>query len=151
MADRAAETGLIWRGGPARERRAGFALSVSAYLLWGLLPLYLILTRPAGALEVIAHRLIWSAVVLVAIAAATKRLAELGRVFSDPPALAVLTLAGVLLTVNWLVFVWAIFDGQLVNAALGYFINPLVSVLLGVVFLGERLRPAQWAAVGIGA
>jgi chloramphenicol-sensitive protein RarD len=109
------------------------------------------LARPAGAVEVIAHRLIWSALMLVVIAAATRQFAALKRAFARPRALAVLSVAGVLLTINWLVFVWAIFHGELVNAALGYFINPLVSVLLGVVFLGERLSVAQWAAVGIGA
>ncbi|MDR2567126.1 MAG: EamA family transporter RarD [Bifidobacteriaceae bacterium] len=139
------------RDRPKPGRRTGPALGVGAYFLWGLLPLYLLLAEPAGALEVIAHRLIWSAVMLLVIVAATGQFASLWRAFANLRALGALSLAGVLLTVNWLVFVWAIYHGQLVNAALGYFINPLVSVLLGVVLLGERLRAVQWAAVGVGA
>jgi chloramphenicol-sensitive protein RarD len=131
-------------------RRTGLVFGVGSYLLWGVMPLYLVMVRPAGAVEVIAHRLVWSALMLVIIAAATKQMRDLKKAFAAPRSLAVLGVAGILLTVNWLVFVWAVFDGQLVNAALGYFINPLVSVLLGVVFLGERLRVTQWTAVGIG-
>jgi chloramphenicol-sensitive protein RarD len=116
-----------------------------------LLPLYLLAAEPAGALEVIAHRIIWSALLLAPIAAMTKQWASLRRALANPRVLAVLALAGVALTVNWLVFVWAVYHHQLVDAALGYFINPLVSVLLGVAFLGERLRAAQWAAVAVGA
>jgi chloramphenicol-sensitive protein RarD len=127
------------------------ALGVSAYLLWGGLPLYLALARPAGALEVIAHRIIWS-LALCALAVALGRLwPAVKAAVASPRRLAALAGASLLLTVNWLTFVWAIFNGQLVEAALGYFINPLVSVLLGVAFLGERLRPAQWAAVAVAS
>ncbi|MDR0626009.1 MAG: EamA family transporter RarD [Bifidobacteriaceae bacterium] len=139
------------RLGGRTERRNGLILGIGAYVLWGVMPLYLVLTKPAQAVEVIAHRVIWSAWFLAVIAALSGQLRTLGRALVRPRHLAAVSLAGGLLTVNWLTFVWAVFDGQIVVAALGYFINPLVSVLLGVVLLGERLRPAQWAAVGIGA
>ncbi|MDR1392609.1 MAG: EamA family transporter RarD [Bifidobacteriaceae bacterium] len=128
-------------------RRAGFISGIAAYLMWGFLPLYLALTKPAGAVEVIAHRIIWSALICLILIGLTRSWTAFGRPWRRPRDISRLALAGVLLTINWLVFVWAIFNGQLVEAALGYFINPLVSVVLGVVFLGERLRPAQWLAV----
>ncbi|MDR2454458.1 MAG: EamA family transporter RarD [Bifidobacteriaceae bacterium] len=138
--------------GPASAgSRAGFGFGVSAYLMWGVLPLYLSLTRQAGAVEVIAHRVIWSALLCLGIIAAGGQWRALRAVARSGRAMGALSLAAILLTGNWLVFVWAIFNGQLVDAALGYFINPLVSVLLGVVFLGERLRVAQWAAVATAA
>jgi chloramphenicol-sensitive protein RarD len=133
----------------ASKTRTGVALAVFAYAFWGFFPLYALLMRPTGAVELIAHRIIWALLVcLVALAAAGQ-----WRVFTGllRPGKRLAWLAGssALLTVNWLVFLYATLSGHVIDSALGYFINPLVSVALGVLLLGERLRPAQWAAVGL--
>jgi chloramphenicol-sensitive protein RarD len=126
-------------------------LGISSYLIWGMLPLYLALTKPAGALEVLAHRALWAGLMCLVALAFTRGYRAMRAAFADRRTLGVLSVAGVLLTINWFVFVWAATNGHLVDAALGYFINPLVSVLLGVVLLGERLRPAAWVAVGVAS
>jgi chloramphenicol-sensitive protein RarD len=126
-------------------------LGVGAYLLWGVLPLYLVLLQPAGPVEVIIHRILWSLLFCAVLLVFTRQVDATWGVLRRPATLGVLGLAGVLLTINWLVFVWAALTDHLVDAALGYFINPLVSVLLGVVLLGERLRPVQWVALGIAS
>jgi chloramphenicol-sensitive protein RarD len=126
------------------------ALAVGAYTLWGCLPLYLSRLAPTGAVEVIAHRVVWSLVCCAAVALATGRSRELLSVLRDGTMTRTLAMSGLLLTVNWLVFVYSIESGQLIDGSLGYFINPLITVALAVVFLHERLRPAQWVALGIG-
>jgi chloramphenicol-sensitive protein RarD len=131
--------------------RAGLGLAVGAYVWWGCLPLYLSLLAPTGAVEVIAHRIGWSLLCCLAVVAATGRTGELLAVVRDRRTATALALSGTLLTVNWLVFVYSIESGQLVDGALGYFINPLVTIVLAVVLLHERLRPAQWVAVGVAA
>ncbi|MDR2252682.1 MAG: EamA family transporter RarD [Bifidobacteriaceae bacterium] len=133
------------------DRRQGLVFGIGAYVLWGVLPLYLTLVGRASALEVIAHRIVWTAVLCAGALVLARQWAPLRRAVGRPKVLGAMALAGVLLTANWLVFVWATLNGHLVDAALGYFINPLFSVLLGVVLLHERLRAAQWTAVGIGA
>jgi len=130
-------------------RRTGLLLGGAAYGLWGFLPLYLRMLEPAGPVEVIAHRVLWSLVVCLAVVWATGRAGELGVMLRDRRMLGTLALSGSLLTVNWLVFVYAIASGQLVDGSLGYFINPLVTVALAVGLLHERLRPLQWAALGV--
>lgn len=124
------------------EHRRGVALGISAYLMWGLFPLYWPLLKPIGALEILAHRVVWSLMVVVLLLFFTRKL---GWLRSTPrPKLAWLTLAAVLVSFNWLLYIWAVNTGHVVETSLGYFINPLISVLLGVTFLKERLRPAQW-------
>lgn len=119
---------------------------VSAYLMWGLFPLYWPLLKPIGALEILAHRVVWSLVVVVLLLLATRKL---GWLRGTPRGkLAWLTLAAVLVSFNWLLYIWAVNAGHVVETSLGYFINPLISVLLGVTFLRERLRPGQWLALG---
>jgi chloramphenicol-sensitive protein RarD len=122
----------------------------TAYGLWGLFPLYWTLLSSAGALETLAHRMIWSLVVGAAVLLWTRRLVSFRAVLRDRRKLLLLTAAAVLISANWGAYIWGVTHGHVVETALGYFIGPLVSVLLGVVLLKERLRKAQWAAVGLG-
>lgn len=131
--------------------RTGLLLAATAYGLWGFLPLYFHLLAPAGPVEIIAHRVLWSLVFCVAILLVTGTWRTAVAAARRGTVLATLALAGVLIATNWLVFVAGVLGGHTVDAALGYYINPLVTVGLAVLVLGERLRPAQWVALGIGA
>jgi chloramphenicol-sensitive protein RarD len=133
------------------ERRSGVASGLAAYGMWGLFPLYFPLLEPAGGLETVAHRVLWSLVFIAGLLTVVRRWSLVRAVFADRRAMLVLLGAALLIAVNWLVFVYAVNSGHVVETSLGYFINPLVSVLLGVVVFSERLRPLQWAAVGIAA
>lgn len=135
----------------ARERRSGLLQGIGAYLLWGFMPLYFPLLAPTGPVEIIAHRVVWSLLLCLALLAATGTLGSLRTVARTPRTLWLLALAGLLVGTNWLVFVLGVLTGHTVDAAIGYYINPLVTVALAVLGLGERLRPLQWAALGIGA
>jgi chloramphenicol-sensitive protein RarD len=132
------------------DTRRGTAFGTGAYLLWGLFPLYFNLLSPAGAVEVVAHRVVWSAGVCLLIVAVSRRREWVRPLLSAPGRLARLGLAATLIATNWGVYVYAVSSGHVVEAALGYFINPLVTVLLGVLLLRERLRRPQWAAVALG-
>ena len=131
--------------------RRGTLYGAAAYLMWGLFPLYWPLLRPAGSFEVLAHRIVWSLVVVLALLALTRRLPAVRAAVADRRRLAMLTLAAVVIAVNWVTFIWGVTHDRVVEVSLGYFVNPIVTVLLGVVVLGERLRPAQWAALGAAA
>jgi len=133
------------------ERRLGVLSGLSAYALWGLFPLYFPLLEPAGGLEIVAHRVVWSVVFVGLLLTVRRNWSQVRALASDPRRLLVLAGAALLIAVNWLVFVYGVNSGQVVETSLGYFINPLVSVLLGVVVFGERLRLLQWVAVGIAA
>jgi chloramphenicol-sensitive protein RarD len=133
------------------ERRLGVVSGLAAYALWGLFPLYFPLLEPAGGLEIVAHRVLWSVVVVGLLLTVRRNWSQVRALSSDPRRLMVLTGAAVLIAANWLVFVYGVNSGQVVETSLGYFINPLVSVLLGVVAFSERLRPLQWCAAGIAA
>ncbi|GGG70450.1 EamA family transporter RarD [Corynebacterium pelargi] len=122
---------------------------IFAYLLWGLFPAYFPLLEPAAPLEIIAHRIIWTLVFMAGVLTFTRRWHELFR--ASPRTWLRLSASGLLIAVNWLVYVIAVNSGHVADAALGYFINPLVSVVLGVVFLHERLRRLQVFSVGIAA
>jgi len=129
--------------------RSGFAAGVAAYLIWGLFPLYWPLLEPAAALEILSHRIVWSVVLLAGVLAVTsgfRWLTTLGR-----RRLILLTAAAVMVTINWGTFIYGVNSGQVVETSLGYFINPLVMVALGVAVLGEKLRRNQVIAVGIAA
>ncbi|GER21524.1 protein RarD [Zafaria cholistanensis] len=132
------------------ERKAGLLLGLGAYGIWGLLPLYFALLAPAGPLEIVAVRVLWSVAFCVLLIAAGRQWRELGAVLRNRAALLKLSLAALLIGVNWLVFAFAVLAGRALEASLGYFINPLVAVLLGVVLLKERLNRLQWSAMGIG-
>lgn len=129
----------------------GAAYGLLAYLIWGAFPLYFDALKPAGAWEVLAHRILWTLVVCLIALAATRNLGFLHRLVSDRRQLGATTIAGLLIAVNWGVYIEAVDSGHTVEAALGYFLNPLVTVALGVVVLHERLRVLQWVAVGVGA
>ncbi len=133
------------------ETRRGFFLGAAAYAMWGLFPLYWPLLRPAGAVEILAHRVFWSLAVMVVLVLALSRFPQLRAVVADRRTLGILALAAVVIAVNWGTYIWGVNNGHVVETSLGYFINPLVTVLMGVVILGERLRTLQWVALGIAA
>jgi chloramphenicol-sensitive protein RarD len=135
----------------AAERRTGITAGLGAYVLWGAFPLYFPLLEPAGGLEIVAHRVLWSLLAIAVLLTAARRWALVRAVVTDRRALGVLAVAAVLIAANWTIFVVAVNAGHVVETSLGYFINPLVSVLLGVVVFRERLRVLQWAAVAIAA
>jgi chloramphenicol-sensitive protein RarD len=126
----------------------GIVAGVTAYLVWGLFPLYWPLLEPAGALEILAHRMVWSLVVMALLITGLRQWRAVVRM--PPRVLALVVAAAVLIAVNWGLYIWAVNNGRVVDAALGYYINPLVSVVLGVLVFRERLRAAQWVAVGLG-
>lgn len=125
-------------------------MGAGAYLLWGVFPLYFPLMAPAGALEVLVHRVVWTAVVCAVVLMLARSWGSVLEVVRRPRTLALLSLAAVLIATNWLVYIYGVLSEQVVETALGYYINPIVTVLLGVFVLKERLSRAQWVAVGIG-
>ncbi|MEA2699223.1 MAG: chloramphenicol-sensitive protein RarD [Myxococcales bacterium] len=133
------------------ERRRGTLYAIAAYGMWGLFPLYWPLLKPAGALEILAHRIVWSLATVVVILAARHQWAWIPALLRNPRKVGLLTLAAALVSVNWGVYIYAVNSAQVVESALGYFINPLVSVLLGVFVFRERLRPWQWVATAFAA
>lgn len=136
---------------PASEENGlGILYGVAAYGLWGLLPLYFVLLKPAGAVEIVASRVIFSLIFCALLLTATRSWPGVVAAFRNPKVLGTLSVAAVLIAVNWLTYTYGVTTGHAIEASLGYFINPLVSVLLGVLVLKEKLRPLQWTAVGIG-
>jgi chloramphenicol-sensitive protein RarD len=131
------------------ETRRGVLYGIAAYAMWGLFPLYWPLLKPSGAVEILAHRMVWSLVVVVAVLAFRRHWTWV-RTLTRRQVL-LLTLAAITVSFNWGTYIYAVNTGHVVESALGYFINPLVSVLFGVIVFRERLRPWQWAAVGLGA
>jgi chloramphenicol-sensitive protein RarD len=134
-----------------REQRTGLLNGFAAYGMWGLVPLFWPLLKPAGAVEILAHRMVWSLVLVSAALLVVRRWAWAGELLRRPRRLALVAAAATVITVNWGVYIWAVNSGHVVEASLGYFINPLVTIALGVLVLKERLRPVQWVAVGVGA
>lgn len=133
----------------AASLRPGLLAGITAYVLWGFFPLYFPLLEPASALEIVAHRIVWSLVVSVILVTATRGWPKVRAVLANRRQLWLLVAASALVTVNWGTYIWAVNSNQVVETALGYFINPLVSVLMGVVLLRERMRRLQWVAFGI--
>ena len=133
------------------DYRRGLAFGTSAYLMWGAFPLYFPLLKPAGTTEILAERMAWSFVTMVIVMLVGPGLGGVWRVLRDRRQLGLLAAAAFLVAANWGVYIYGVNSGHVVESSLGYFINPLFTILLGVVVLGERLRPAQWVAVGIGA
>jgi chloramphenicol-sensitive protein RarD len=128
----------------------GMLYALGAYIMWGLFPIYWKWLQDVPALQVIGHRIGWSFVLLMLVIVGTRQWTKF-RSTLTPRVLGIYFVAGLLLSVNWLIYVWGVNAGRIVETSLGYFINPLLSVLLGMIFLGERLRPAQWFAVGLAA
>ncbi|RMI38021.1 EamA family transporter RarD [Streptomyces triticirhizae] len=136
--------------GTATTSRSGLALGLGAFGMWGLLPLYWRLLDDIGAFEVLAHRMVWSlptALLLLLLARSWSWIRPLVR---QPKRLGLLAISATLISVNWAIFIWCVAHDRVLEASLGYFINPLFTIALGVLVLRERLRPAQWVAVGVG-
>lgn len=131
------------------DDRRGYALAIGAYVIWGVLPVYWAWLEPANATEILAHRILWSVIVTGALLLIARRTGALAAIWRSPKARLGLTIAGVVIAFNWATYIWGVNNGHVVDTSLGYYINPLVTVLMGVVFLGERLRPAQWGALAI--
>ncbi|MBD8570848.1 MULTISPECIES: EamA family transporter RarD [Pseudomonas syringae group] len=135
----------------AANPRRGYILGLSAYTIWGLFPIYFKAIAAVPAIEIIIHRVLWSALFGSIVLMFWKHPGWWRELRDNPKRLAVLALSGSLIAANWIVYVWAVNNGRMVEASLGYYINPLVNVLLGMVLLGERLRRLQWLAVGFAA
>lgn len=135
---------------PAVDRK-GLAAALSAYVLWGVFPLYWYLLRDVPSLQTVAHRIVWCAVFVVGWLLLREGLGWLRPLRARPRTLLLLACTALLISSNWGLYIWAVTHGRVVDASLGYFVNPLASVLLGVVVLRERLRPAQWTAVAAAA
>jgi chloramphenicol-sensitive protein RarD len=133
------------------ESRRGAVFGATAYLLWGVFPLYFPLLDPAGAVEVLAHRVVWSLVVVAVFVQVTRRWPQVRAILADRWRLLRLTAAACFLAVNWGVYIYGVTSGHVVETSLGYFINPLVTVMLGVLVLREELRRAQYAALAVAA
>ena len=133
------------------QRRLGILFSLTAYGIWGLIPLYFRAVHAVSPFEVLSHRIVWSFVLLLAVLAGGRQFAWLRQLRERPSILLSFLASAALLTINWFVYIWSVDAGRVVDASLGYFINPLFSVVLAVVVLKERLRAAQWAAVGVAA
>lgn len=127
----------------------GLLAGLGAYLIWGIAPLYFKLLGDLSAPEILAHRSIWSLLLALILLAALGKLRGLRAVLTSRKTMLALMVSTALITTNWLIFIWAIVNDHLLDASLGYYINPLISVLLGVLVLGERLRPLQWIAVAL--
>jgi chloramphenicol-sensitive protein RarD len=127
----------------------GLLFGIAAYALWGVLPLFFLLLRPATAFEIVAWRIVLSLIFCALLLTVTRGWPALMVIVRDRRTSLILGGAGLLILVNWLVYVYATLSGHVVEAALGYFTNPIVTVLLGVFVLRERLRPLQWVAIGV--
>jgi chloramphenicol-sensitive protein RarD len=122
----------------------------AAYLLWGIFPLYFPLLLPAGAIEILLHRVVWSLLLCVVVLLVVRGWRQVWDVARSPRRMTLLTVAAAVIAVNWGVYIYGVNSGQVVQTSLGYFINPVVTVLMGVLILRERLRRVQWLAVGVG-
>ncbi|GAO09376.1 hypothetical protein TPA0598_05_00970 [Streptomyces lydicamycinicus] len=136
---------------PRSDQRTGLAYGIAAYTMWGLLPLYWRLLDDAAPSEILAHRMVWSLPVAVVLLAVLRRWSWIGPLLRQPRRLGLILVSTLVISANWFLYIWAVNSGHVLEASLGYFINPLVSIAFGVLVLRERLRPLQWAAVGIGA
>ncbi|WP_338084007.1 EamA family transporter RarD [Dermacoccus abyssi] len=132
------------------ETRKGTLYGFLAYLAWGMFPLYFHALIPAGPWEILAHRILWTLLLCVVLLGVTRHLGFLRSLFGDLKRLGAISIAAVLIAINWVVYVLAVTTGHVTEASLGYFLNPLVTVMLGVLVLGEKLRRMQWLAVAIG-
>ncbi|MFF9347945.1 EamA family transporter RarD [Streptomyces sp. NPDC014734] len=132
------------------DQRAGLLSGVAAYGMWGVVPLFWPLLKPAGSVEILAHRMVWSLGVVAIALLVLRRWSWIGELIRQPRKLGLISVAAAVITVNWGLYIWSVNNGHVVEASLGYFINPLVTIAMGVLLLGERLRPAQWVAVGTG-
>jgi chloramphenicol-sensitive protein RarD len=128
-------------------RKSGLLFGVGAYACWGTFPAFFPLLKPAGAFEILAHRIVWCFVLMIVVIAAVRRLSDIRAITTRTWLL--LTFASALISANWVIYIYAVNNGHVVDAALGYFINPLVTVALGMLLFRERLNRAQFAALAI--
>lgn len=126
----------------------GILYALGAYIMWGLFPIYWKWLHAIPAMQLIGHRIVWSFILLVIVILSTRQWTKF-RSTLNRGVLGIYLVAGLLLSINWLIYVWGVNAGHIIETSLGYFINPLLSVLLGMIFLGERLRPAQWVPLGL--
>lgn len=131
--------------------RNGVIAAIGAYLMWGFFPIYFHWIKAAPAIEILAHRTVWSFILMATFMALGKRWGRVRLALQGTQVRWTVLGAAILLSMNWFIYIWAVNSGNVVASSLGYFINPLVNVLLGVIFLGERLRPGQWAPVGLAS
>lgn len=136
---------------PASDTAAGFGYAISAYVLWGFLPLYMKALDHMNPLEVLGHRVIWSVPVAAVILIVLGRTESVKEALRSPPTLAMAAVTATLVSINWGTYIWAIVSNKALDAALGYYINPLFSVFLGAVLLGERLNALKWVAILLAA
>ncbi len=136
--------------GQSDTRRSGVFYGLAAYGFWGLMPIYFaVVNRFAGPVEVLAHRIVWSVVFLCCLLTGLRRWPDVGRCFRSRRLLVLLTTSTILIAVNWFAFIYGVWTKRVLQTSLGYFMTPLFSVLLGMVFLRERPRPGQWAALAL--
>jgi chloramphenicol-sensitive protein RarD len=133
----------------AKVRSLGLLFGVSAYTLWGLFPIYWPLLKPANPLEIVSHRAVWTLVFCFIILALTKSLKSTLSLLKRPKIVAGLFLGSILISINWIIYIYAANNEHVVEASLGYYINPIVVIATGVIVLKEKMRPLQWLAVGI--
>lgn len=133
------------------DQRRGLLLGITAYGLWGTFPLYWPLLEPAGAVEILAHRIVWSMLTLGLLVVLFRRTTQVRAILAERRTFLLLASAAAIITVNWTTYIYGVITDKVVETSLGYFINPLVTVLMGVFIFKERLRPLQWAAMGIAS
>jgi chloramphenicol-sensitive protein RarD len=134
---------------PTEATAAGLAYALLAYGSWGLFPLFWKLLEHLPSLELVAHRVVWSCAAYLVLVFLRRRSGELRRALMSAATLRLIVPSALFIAINWLVFIYAVSTDRVLHASLGYFLNPLVSIVLGMMFLGERLRPAQWVAVAL--
>lgn len=134
-----------------RADRTGLMLGLAAYLMWGVMPLYFKALTHVPATEIVAHRIVWSVILLAAIATLWRRWPAIAAAFATPKVVAILTVTALLIAGNWLTYIFAVVTGHVLEASLGYYLNPLVNVLLGVVLLGEKLSRPRIVATALAA
>ena len=133
------------------EYSLGLLFGFSSYIMWGLFPLYWPLLEPANPLEIVSHRAVWTLVFCLIVLALSKQIRTTLSVMKNPKTMAALLLSTILVSINWITYIWAVNHGHVVEAALGYYINPLIIIAFGVILLREKMRPLQWVAVAIAA
>lgn len=131
--------------------RSGILYAVAAHAIWGLFPLYFKALQAIPPEQIVLHRMVWSLAFLGVVLTWRRQWAWLSDIARKPKVLGGFAVSALLLSVNWFIYIWAVQNGRMVDASLGYFINPLVNVLLGLLLLRERLRPIQWTAIGLAA
>ncbi|MBL8251704.1 MAG: EamA family transporter RarD, partial [Candidatus Competibacter sp.] len=136
---------------PSERRLSGLAHALGCFSIWGLFPIYFKLLEQVAPLEVLMHRILWSVLLLLALLLGRGQGPVLLAAFRDRRRLRFYLMTGTLISANWLLYIWAVQNNRILEASLGYYINPLVNIVLGVVVLQERLNPRQWSAVAIAA